>query len=370
MCYAILLFLVTATSVYRHLSSMVSLLTPTSGVLRMLVAHFNPWLYRRVFPQPQFTIHRTFFAPLAPASSLSAQPQASPIADFWKTVNAVVLRDHVVPRNSAKHIPVSLPVAVGTDACVDGHCRVHSLTVEPTFARVQEGQRSAVLVVNSSGAPVRLRGGTLLTEVLSYGTSLSLASLDSLSLSVGAIADNPNLRQRLLETLHKYRAAIALLGEPLGTTTLTEHSINIKPNVKPVYIPAYRLPHSQRELVNDQIKDMMKQGVIQHSRSPGTVRCSSFLKKDGTFRPVTDFRRVNEVTEDDRYPLPVSEDLLMNLGKGNQYFSSPDLRSGYWQVPMEPDSRKVTAFSTPQGHFVARNALWRKEGTHHLPEDD
>ncbi len=74
-------------------------------------------------------------------------------------------------------------------------------------------------------------------------------------------------------------------------------------------------------------------------------------KKDGTFRPVIDFRRVNEFTEDDIYPLPVLKDLLMNLGKGNQYFSCLDLLSVYWQVPMAPDSRKVTAFSTPQGHF-------------------
>ncbi len=53
----------TASSAYRHLSSMVSLLTPTSGVFRMLFPHFNPWLYRRVLPQPQFTIHRTLLRP-------------------------------------------------------------------------------------------------------------------------------------------------------------------------------------------------------------------------------------------------------------------------------------------------------------------
>ena len=41
----------------------------------------------------------------------------------------------------------------------------------------------------------------------------------------------------------------------------------------------------------------------------------------------------------------------MSLGQGNKYFSSLDLVSGYWQVPMAPESRAITAFSTLQGHY-------------------
>ncbi len=74
-------------------------------------------------------------------------------------------------------------------------------------------------------------------------------------------------------------------------------------------------------------------------------------KKDGSFRPVINFRKVNEVTEDDKYPLPVLGDLLMSLGQGNTIFSSLDPLSGYWQVPMVAESREITAFSTPRGHF-------------------
>ncbi len=57
------------------------------------------------------------------------------------------------------------------------------------------------------------------------------------------------------------------------------------------------------------------------------------------------------MTGDDRYPLSVLSDLLMSLGHGNNIFSSLDLLSGYWQVPMASESRKITAFSTPNGHF-------------------
>ncbi len=111
------------------------------------------------------------------------------------------------------------------------------------------------------------------------------------------------------------------------------------------------ISYSQRQVVDEQIDDMLQQGVIQPSKSPWNSPLFLFPKKDGQFRPVIDFRKVNEVTEDDRFPLPVLSDLLMSLGHGNKFFSSLDLLSGYWQVPLAPESREITAFSTPNGHF-------------------
>ncbi len=58
-----------------------------------------------------------------------------------------------------------------------------------------------------------------------------------------------------------------------------------------------------------------------------------------------------DVFEDDRYLLPVLGVLLMTLWQGNTIFSSLDLLSGYWQVPMEAESREITVFSTLSSHF-------------------
>ncbi len=116
-------------------------------------------------------------------------------------------------------------------------------------------------------------------------------------------------------------------------------------------VAEYRLPHSQKAAVDTMVQDMLDQGMIQNSCSPWNSNLFLVPKKDKSFRPVNDFRRVNDVTVDDHYPLPFLKDLLTSLGRGNKIFSSLDLIFGYWQVPMALASREVTAFSTPSGHY-------------------
>ncbi len=166
------------------------------------------------------------------------------------------------------------------------------------------------------------------------------------------------------------RKAIALPGEPLGVTNCAEYHIKLKPGSNPVYINEYTLPHSQRQLVDELIKDMLDQGVIQESNSPWNSPLFLVPKKDGTPRSVIDLRGVNEVTVDDHCPLPILRDLLMWLSIGNKAFSSLGLLSGYWQLPIAPESREVTAFSTPNGHFEWTGMpFWYKRATAHFSED-
>ncbi len=97
------------------------------------------------------------------------------------------------------------------------------------------------------------------------------ASLDS----TVTVMDYPEDKNSLFNLLHEYRKVIPLPRESLGATGKAEHHIKskpetkpVKPETKPVHIPAYRLTHSQGQIVGEQIKDMLKQGVIQPSQSP------------------------------------------------------------------------------------------------------
>ena len=90
---------------------------------------------------------------------------------------------------------------------------------------------------------------------------------------------------------------------------------------------------------------MLAIGIIQESNSAWSSPTVLVKKKDGTTRFCIDYRRLNQVTKVDAYPLPHIEDSLNTLG-GARFFCSLDLASGYWQVEMDAADREKTAFVT------------------------
>ena len=79
-------------------------------------------------------------------------------------------------------------------------------------------------------------------------------------------------------------------------------------------------------------------------------------KKDGTLRFCIDFRKLNDVTTKDAQPMPRIDDTLEAL-KGAKFFSTLDLKSGYWQVPIKEEHKEKTAFRTSSGGLFEFNKL-------------
>ena len=95
---------------------------------------------------------------------------------------------------------------------------------------------------------------------------------------------------------------------------------------------------------------MLDRGLIQPSNSPWSSPIVLAPKKDGDYRFCVDFRCVNSVTKKDAQPMPRIDDILDQLG-GARYFSTLDLASGYWQVPLREEDREKTAFSVGVDHY-------------------
>jgi hypothetical protein len=102
--------------------------------------------------------------------------------------------------------------------------------------------------------------------------------------------------------------------------------------------------------VKVEFKVMEREGIIRRSTSPWASPLHMVPKKDGSWRPCGDFRRLNLVTEADVYLLPNMLDFSDRLA-GCRVFSKIDLRKGYWQIPVRPEDMQKTAVITPFGLF-------------------
>lgn len=118
----------------------------------------------------------------------------------------------------------------------------------------------------------------------------------------------------------------------------------------PVFCAPKRLPICERNEVDKQMNQWLKDGIIQLSNSDFASRVVLAPKKDSTKRLCIDYRALNKKIIKDRYPLPNIEDQLDKLQSG-KIFSTLDLTNGFFHVSVKENSRKFTSFVTQSGQF-------------------
>ena len=154
------------------------------------------------------------------------------------------------------------------------------------------------------------------------------------------------------DLLQEFLDIFAARDDECTRTGLVQHTIDTG-TAAPIRLRPYRLPLAKREAAEQLVQAMSAAGVIEPSTSPWVSPAILVRKKDGTWRPCVDFRRLNAMTRKDSYPLPRIDDALDHIA-GSQWFSSLDLRSGYWQVELAPEDHSKTAFTFGQGLWQFR----------------
>ena len=131
-----------------------------------------------------------------------------------------------------------------------------------------------------------------------------------------------------------------------GKTSLAKHFIPTQGS--PVRVPPRRIPAHYKAQVQEQIQDMLNKGIIEESSSSWLAPVVVVPKKSGEIRLCVDYRQLNKKTFKDAYPLPLPDEVQDCLA-GSTVFSTLDLQSGYWQMPVHEEDIPKTAFCPGPG---------------------
>ena len=204
----------------------------------------------------------------------------------------------------------------------------HSKDCVGQVAEKEEDTESEVRLENDQ-QPIKLQNSQILNDL---GTKLS--HLPSVQ------------RKELAEVITQYREVFPNVP---SKTNLIEHDVDVGDSA-PIKQHPYRVSSMKKELLDKEVQYMLENDIIEESQSNWSSPCILVPKHDGGFRFCTDFRKVNDKTKSDSFPIPRIADCIDQIGNA-KFVSTFDMLKGYWQVPLTRRAREISAFVTPSGLY-------------------
>lgn len=156
-------------------------------------------------------------------------------------------------------------------------------------------------------------------------------------------------QRRLADLVISYEDVFSRHHLDCGEAKEFVHRIRLT-DERPFRLPYRRVPPAEYQKLRQVLNEMEEKNIIRKSISEFASPLVLVWKKNGDLRVCTDFRWLNRRTLKDAHPLPHQADCLAALG-GNAFFSTMDLTSGFYNMPLHEDDRKYSAFTTPMGLY-------------------
>ncbi|SAL95385.1 hypothetical protein, partial, partial [Absidia glauca] len=129
------------------------------------------------------------------------------------------------------------------------------------------------------------------------------------------VGDVPSdIRESLLKLLSEFQDVFDWHNDRMGRTTLLDHEIILKENTPPIRHRPYRMAPVEQEYLKKELDRLCDLGIIKPANTPFTAPIILVKKKNGDYRMVVDYRKLNAQTKVDAYPLPKIDDLIDELG--------------------------------------------------------
>ena len=233
--------------------------------------------------------------------------------------------------------------------------REPGIQVVNSVGKLRKDRSIPILLTNKTNRTIKVHRHAIVARVEKENQKLSeVNSILKTCKNHGNIdfnnLDVPEESRKVIQNLILRNSDIfASKDSELGHTDTVTMNIDTGNNA-PIKLRPYRTPLNNRRVIDEAIDEMLDAKIIQLSQSPWSFPVVIVDKKDGSKRFCVDFRKLNQITKKNSYPLPVIDDILALLGKA-KYFTSLDLKSGYWQVLMNKEDKEKTSFACHRGLF-------------------
>ena len=261
------------------------------------------------------------------------------------------------------------------DATEDGFTEVYLTNVSENNLRIKKGTviGEVEAVKEEDLNPFPVSSTTPFTnpeEVAKFKAAQKVPVLDNKRkaeiLKAANLSHLPsNLKDKYIELLFKHHSCISLNEFDLGSCNKGSHSIPTKSDCPPTYLKQFPLPYEHEKEIKRQVLEWLRIGIVRPCESEYNsslflvakksppARPGDLSPKPKAFRIVQDLRALNKSTLPSNVRLPEIHECLDRIAdKKPEVFTSLDLRSGYFQLPIQKESQEKTAFTVPSlGQF-------------------
>jgi len=171
--------------------------------------------------------------------------------------------------------------------------------------------------------------------------------LNNLNEKLGHLSDSH--RSEITQLIHERKD---IFPDVPSVTNASFHDVDVG-EFRPIKQHPYRVNPVKRAHLDKEIDYMLQNNIIEPSNSEWSSPCILVPKPDGSYRFVTDFRKVNQCSKTDSFPIPRIDDCIDKIGN-SKFVSKFDLLKGYWQVPLTDRAKEISAFCTPDALFQYR----------------
>lgn len=269
---------------------------------------------------------------------------------------------YIIPPRTETVIECSVQKTNLTEGIIIDQRLSEDLLISNCIVKVKSNNRVNLTVANTSEKPITVKSNLNLSimplastalQILNNSQNTSTRTNDVIN-SLRTNHLNQEEAEALTELCVQYSDIFHLPNDQLTCTSALNHRIKTMTDT-PIHTKSYRFPECHKKEVQTQIDKMLDQGIIEPSLSPWSSPIWVVPKKvDSTgqrkWRIVIDYRKLNDVTIGETYPIPQISEILDQLGN-SKYFSTLDLTSGFHQIPISSEDAPKTAFSVPQGHY-------------------